>query len=202
MVRQLEAGKRCFERVLAWPSLLPCYDRVVALSGMALYHKVRKECIKVISYSEEALKLIPESDKRPMLQIKGRLLILLADAAEGQGDMVKAHEYDDKAKKLRSESNKGLPMSEAQVVPCFRREAIMLLAAGRPRDAVQLLTYDKISYVNLFTYTTVNIMASNHTSALIAALKVLADTLEQTCIHALLRFNRDGLPSFGNHRKI
>lgn len=93
---------------------------------------------------------------------------------------MKAHEYDDKAKKLWIDNNKGHNICNIEFVPCYRREAITLLAAGRPRDAVQVLAYCEKSYIVHFTYANGNLTASHFLSALTAALKVLADALEQT----------------------
>lgn len=55
--------------------------------------------------------------------------------------MVKAHDYDKKAIAIWRESSKHESYSE--LVPCFRREALVLLAAGKPRDAVQLLGFTR-----------------------------------------------------------
>ena len=95
-----------------------------ALHGLARYYKERKDC-------KEALPLFPEAEEG--LSVVGcfeeRLLLLLADAAEAQGDMGLARRYDEKAKCLRSGSRvKG---KFPGFVACDRREAMELLVAGR-----------------------------------------------------------------------
>lgn len=42
---QLEAAKRCFLRVLAWPYPPSAFDRVNILGGMAYYHQERKDWV-------------------------------------------------------------------------------------------------------------------------------------------------------------
>lgn len=58
---QLEEARRCYMRLLDWPRKLSAFASVNALHGMARYHKVRKEWVKVIEYSKEALRFIPDA---------------------------------------------------------------------------------------------------------------------------------------------
>lgn len=59
-----------------------------------------KDWPTVIKYCKEALLLIPEAKEglAAMGRCEERLLLLLADAAEAQGDMGLARRYDEKAK--------------------------------------------------------------------------------------------------------
>lgn len=95
--------------------------------------------MKVIEYSKEALRFIPDAKKKiPMGHMEEQLLIVLADAAEGQGDMPRAYKYDKEALELYVES--GLTKrSDFLFMNCFRREGIELLAAGNPNEAVLAL---------------------------------------------------------------
>lgn len=93
---QLEEVRRCYMRLLDWPRKLAPAAHVNALHGMARYHKERKEWVEVIEFGEEALRFIPDAKKQ--IHVEEMLLIVLADAAEGQGDMPRAREYDKKAK--------------------------------------------------------------------------------------------------------
>lgn len=60
---QLEAAKRCFLRVLAWPTqyTLSAVERMNALEGMALYCKERAEWAKMMEHCKESLTLLPEA---------------------------------------------------------------------------------------------------------------------------------------------
>ena len=60
VTHQLEAAKRCFLRILAWPCLTAA-ERVRALEGMARYHKDRQEWVTMTEWCEEALLLVPEA---------------------------------------------------------------------------------------------------------------------------------------------
>jgi len=100
-MQQLEDAKQCFLRLLAWPGPVnSAGDRVeVLFIGMAAYHRMRKDWIKLRECCEEALVILPHvDDGRLSDQTEEKLLIMLADAAEGEGDMRRAHEYDEKAK--------------------------------------------------------------------------------------------------------
>lgn len=71
---------------------------MIALRGMATYHTERKELSKAIECCEEGLMLLPDSEGG--MELGERPLLLLANAAEKQGDMRRARECDDKAKKI------------------------------------------------------------------------------------------------------
>jgi len=65
------------------------------LHGMAYHHKKHQDWVSCMKCTEEALLLNPEARKKsPMLDAEVRLLILLADATEGQGDLMRALEID------------------------------------------------------------------------------------------------------------
>lgn len=59
---QPEAVKCCFLRILAYP-VVSDRDRLHALEGMALCHKVRNERDPMIKRCKEALVLLPEAKK-------------------------------------------------------------------------------------------------------------------------------------------
>lgn len=70
-----------------------------------------------------------------MGHMEEQLLIVLADAAEGRGDMPRACKYDKEALKLYVES--GLTKrSDCLFMNCFCRKGIELLAVGNPNEAV------------------------------------------------------------------
>ena len=64
---------------------------------------------------------------------------MLADAAEGQGDMRRAHEYDEKAKKGWRKYGKTIHVLE--LAAPHRRDALKLLQAGRAHEAGCTLKY-------------------------------------------------------------
>ena len=97
-VHQLESAKRCFLRILSWPRLSPPVNCVDALRGMARYHKVRMDWVSVSKCSKEAITLLRETSQ--LDRMEPEFLGLLADAAEGQGNMQLAREYDEQAEEL------------------------------------------------------------------------------------------------------
>ena len=104
---QLESAKSYYRRVLAWPGL-GASARLTALEGMACYHKERKEWVEMTECCEKALALLPDAKKNRVDEADGAemakrdivLPLLLADAAEGQGDMRRAREIDEATRKL------------------------------------------------------------------------------------------------------
>jgi hypothetical protein len=139
-IHQLEAAKQCFLRTLDWPWRLSVMDCMRARFNMATYHRMRKDWIKLREYCEGALALLPQIEKDLLNdQAQAALLIMLADAAEGQGDMSRTHEYDEKAKKSWLET--GQTVHFPDLVGSHRRDALKLLQAGRPEDATQVLVY-------------------------------------------------------------
>ena len=124
-LHQLEPAKRCFLKVIAWPGVT-AGSRVMALHCMAQCHKERKAWAELTECCEEALALLPEIGVGNLKDhMKERFLILLADAAEGLGDMTRAQEYDEQAKRFWIESDKTTALPEP--VACARREAVVLL---------------------------------------------------------------------------
>ena len=83
----------------------------------------------MIECCENALKCLSEFDgdigKREML-----LLLLMADAFERQGDMMRAREYDEKSKEIWMDQS-GYAQGSAVHLSSSRREAIELLKAGK-----------------------------------------------------------------------
>jgi len=130
---QLESTQQCFLRLLARPRQPPG-DRVEALHGMDRYYRRRKEWDSMTEYCEQALALLPDVEEgRLRFRSREKLLILVADAAEGQGDMRRAHEYDEKATKVWSETGKTYHFLE--LTACHRRDAVgnQLCGNGCPR---------------------------------------------------------------------
>ena len=75
---------------------------------MGYYHLERKGWANSIKLCEEALTLLPEARKEiPMRESEAQLLLMLADATEGQGDMKRALEYDEKAVEANRKHNPG-----------------------------------------------------------------------------------------------
>lgn len=99
-----------------------------AFHGLAEYHKARNERIETTKKCEEALQLLPEAKGHVSLkEMEQRLLLLLADTAEAQGDLWRAHEYDEKIKKAWFErGNTGII---GELATCYRREALEMLKA-------------------------------------------------------------------------
>lgn len=136
-LQQLETAKRSFQRVMAWPGVSPI-ERMAALQGMATIHKERKEWDQAIEYCKEGLVLLPAAKgSKGIRPTEVRLLILLADVAEAQGDLGRAHEYDKEANKAWHGTGK--TNGNFELMACYRREAVQLLASGRAGEAVLLL---------------------------------------------------------------
>lgn len=115
---QLESAKRCFLGLLAWPNQKPD-GRACVLHSMASYHKERQEWGKMIECCEKGLTIYPQPKKDShMWVIKVRLIVLLADGAEAQGNMSAAHDYDEKAKNAWLEC--GLEQFSAGLLACYR----------------------------------------------------------------------------------
>ena len=177
----LEGAKRCFLRVMAWHRPPSALDRVNILGGMAYYHLERKDWVKSITLCEEALILLPETRKIvPMRESEAQLLLMLADAAEGQGDMKRALEYDMKAVEANCEHNDGHYLGE--FVTCSRREAIQQLSAGKPEEAIRYLSSVPQRYVGFLEYSGINLSHVHLLQPCMAALKVLAAAMIETGI--------------------
>ena len=104
------------------------------------------------------------------------ILLALAHAVEGQGCMWRAHEYDEKAKRLWSESGESLC---SRFVGCDRREAVELLNAGRPRDAARALAIQPMQYAAILDHSGINLMQLDVLNPVVDALKVLVEALVQ-----------------------
>jgi len=93
---------------------------------------------------------------------------LLADAAEAQGDLERAHEYDKKVLKIWSRRNATHPF--VALATCRRREA-MLLAAGRPHDAIRTLNDELIASVQMIKYWGISLLEVPILSPVMAAVE-------------------------------
>lgn len=85
---QLESAKQCYIKVLAWPGI-SVVERMYAHFGLARYHKERKDWVSLIKSCEEALTLRRQVTGH-IGQTEEKLLLMLADAAEAQGDLKRA----------------------------------------------------------------------------------------------------------------
>jgi len=153
--------------------------RISALHGMAQYHKKRKDWVALTECCKQALALFPEANQERLMAqcTHERFLLFLADAAEGQGDMGLARDYDEKAKKHWSEFH-----GEGKFpsfVACHRREAMELLAAGRAEEAVWTLEDAPYLYSGVLV-TGNNLTNLRMLQPAVPALKVLVDALMQT----------------------
>lgn len=188
---QLESARACFARILAWPGRLALIHHVNALCSMAACHKACDYWDKVIESCEEALTLIPsvtQEDRLKLnnLHIEERLFIYLADAAEAQGHMEQAHEYDDTAKRIWQSRNDTHATSD--FVSCNRRYAVELLAAGQPVRAISFLKDVPASYGRLLSFSGINFLHIYRIKPHIAALRVLVDGLVQAGLPDMLSF--------------
>ena len=188
---QLEAAKRCFLKVLAWPRL-SVEERLFALENMARHHKERKAWIQMVDCCEKALTLVPQAkDPRyPLERTEERLLLYLADAAEAQGNMRQARELDEKANKIYSASKSRRYFAELE--SCSRREALEFLKAGKPFNAAGILIDVPVFYADLLEYSGIISGQLYRLTPVIAALKVLADALVQTGVVANI-INAEGM---------
>lgn len=182
--QQRESAKGCFLRLLTWP-LGEDRDRVHALQRLATLYKQRMEWVKVIECCEQGLTIVSrKSDDSALnesvkLQLtEERLLLLLADAAEGLGDMLRAQECDEKAKKVWFDAHPTAYFTE--LMTCDRREALMHLAAGKPLEAVRCLARAPELYLDRFKHAGLNLIEVSVLRPIMDALKVLADALAQT----------------------
>jgi hypothetical protein len=150
---------------------------VSALQGLADYYKECKDWPAVIECCEQAFLLFPEAEEElaAIGRCQKRLLLLLADAAEAQGDMELARGYDEKAKKVPTRRTSEFPGFMA----CDRREAMQLLAVGRPEEAARTLLRASISFRTL-SFRGINFTNLCFLRPVMAALKVLIDALIQT----------------------
>ena len=172
--RQLEAAKQCYLRQLSWPGVPG--EHVNGLFGMARYHKARKEWAKVTEYCQEGLALIPEAKRLFSIgRLKERFLLLLAEAAEEQGDMERAREIDVIVKRFFTERH-----LFTELVAYFRRDALVLLAEGDAEGAAYKLTHVPATYASEFDLVGINLLELYSLEPQIAACKVLADALVQT----------------------
>lgn len=114
----------------------------------------------------------PEMAKRVVI-----LPLMLADAAEGQGDLRRAREIDEATRKLWAKTGKAL---DSFFVGCDRRKAVELLNAGRPCEAAQILACQPTEYADLLDRSGINLMQLYVLKSRIAALKVLVAALIQT----------------------
>jgi hypothetical protein len=131
------------------------------------------ECLKATN------PLIQELEKRSDMEpMKVRIFLLLADAAVGQGGMRLAHEYGDKAKSISSRFERNLYNPELEA--CNHREAIKLMAAGRPQEAVEVLISVHHPYVDTLMESGINMSQVHVLTPLMAGLKVLAAAMVQT----------------------
>lgn len=134
--RQLEAAKQCSLRLLSWPHA-SAVEHFNGVLGMAKYHKERKEWARVTEYGQEALALLPEAKKLSSIDgMEERSLLLLAEAAEEQGDMEQARALDKLAKKFWSPK-----LLFPGLVACYRRGALALLVAGDVHKAIHVLRH-------------------------------------------------------------
>lgn len=103
--------------------------------------------------------------------------MLLADAAEAQGDMERALEFDAKADDLL----RGNELShKIDQVPFHRRRGLVLLAAGEPYEAVDALTPALKLYLNFLEHPRFTFVASPWSRPMLAPVKLLADALVAT----------------------
>lgn len=174
-MNQSEAAKRCFLRVLEWPRAWQT-DRVNALHGLARYHKERKDWTKTIECSAKALQIFPHVKKGILIdEMDKRLLLLLADAAEGQGDLKRAREFD--METLKVWYGQGGTSLNIEFVDCYRRQALEQLAAGLPHEAAMSLKSILRLHVCLFQEAGIHFEQLEHLKSLIAALKVLVEAM-------------------------
>ena len=90
----------------------------------------------------------------------------------------RAQEYDKKAKKVWSDqwgANTG-----TAALSCRRREAIELLKAGRAIEAVEALKSAPPTYREFLHHSGINHSELHHLQPVMAAVKALADAMEQT----------------------
>ena len=129
-----------------------------AFQDMARYHYERKEWKKVIKSCEEGVLLVPQVRQDVGVgdigQLEERLLLLLADACEEDGNMRRARECDEKAKAIWQK--RGRPSSSIELVNPLCREALELWAAGRWGEADETLQSVLNTYVALLLFTGIN----------------------------------------------
>ena len=124
---------------------------------------------------EQALPILPEAEEGLVIDhAEGRLLLLLTDTFEGQESMKRAHEYDEKARKVLFAGR----WTEISVdfAACRRREALQLLGAGRTVQAINILgMVTELCEFQLDSW--ISLMQLHVLEPMLAALKVLADAL-------------------------
>lgn len=174
--QQLEDAKRFFLRVLFWPGL-PIQTRLNALPGMARYHKERNEWINMMQCLEEVRTLLPQVQIMDSIEV--RTYLYFADAFEGQGDMMQAIEYGEKARNIYLRDCDDPPYN-AEIEACSRRKASMLLLEERPAEAVQILEGAVDCYISFIQASGINVIQLHLLTPSMAALKVLVAAYAQT----------------------
>lgn len=97
----------------------------------------------MIKFCEELWRLIAESEEKTVFgYAEMRILLMLADAAESQGNISRAYEYDKRVEELWFAGGE----DEDQIidlVPCYRRDALQ-----KPSEAIRRLEAFPDAYVN------------------------------------------------------
>jgi hypothetical protein len=150
-----------------------------AFQGLVRCHRERQDWIQTIKCAEDALAWLPAARKiLPLGSTEERLLFLLADAAEGQGDMKRAREYDEQLRKRIAWGNARI--ADDETVSAARRHALELLAAGKPHEAGPILMYIPAIYKRMLKYAGINLLELQQLKPVMVALKVLATAMLQT----------------------
>jgi hypothetical protein len=184
LAHQFEAAKGCFLRILAWPRQLPPRYRISAFHHMASYYHARKDWVNTVKFCEDGMRLIADAEgiasggKKTHLEM--RLLLLLADAAESEGNMDRAYEYNERIEKLWFGAGGEDKEHIVHRAPCFRRDAFRLLTAKKPLEAIETLKVFRKSYVCLLEERGFNLLLIDSLKPQMAALKVLAAAMVQT----------------------
>lgn len=130
----------------------------------------------MIKCSDEMLAILPDVKRDFVIEM--RTFLMFADAAEGQGDMTLAYEYDEKAKQSWCESN--IMSNNGELEACYRRQASRLLTSGKPHEAVQILETVPATYNHLLLDIGISLTQFHVLEPIMAALKVLAAAYAQT----------------------
>jgi hypothetical protein len=158
---------------------MPAGGKVDALQGLARIYKERKDWPNVFKYCAEIVRVLPQAPTSlPQAQCQAKLQLLLADAEEGRGNLRRAREHDEEAKRRWRES--GQDILSVEMVAYFRRKAIERLRAGNHLEAFDLLKHVPLIYKHTFEFSGVNFMTYHCLRPIMAALEVLASTLEDT----------------------
>jgi len=176
--RQIAEAEKCYYEILASPWVEKALH-MHSLQGLAQVNIYRRNWRKGVQFCEEALKLLFEiGPEWQIFTIYTRLLVMLGDAMEGQGDWAQAHQYDQQVLDMWEKKKRTSKMpSEGIILNAVRREGMRLVRESRPDLAVKKMEGVPSFYVTFLEVIGINFMHLDQLFDAMAALKAWAECL-------------------------